>query len=86
VINRVIIVSPYIVYGLFCRRLCRDLRSLQIEEKTKVIPETGWSELGQHIAAHETYMQKTGIVFGHGRLTIFNAAHKELKKVDKDVC
>jgi DNA recombination protein RmuC len=42
------------------------------------------AELGQHIQAHETYMQKLGASLGT-TVNHYNAAHRELKKVDKDV-
>ncbi len=41
-------------------------------------------ELGKHIAAHESFMQKLGNSLGT-TVGHFNNAHKELKKMDKDV-
>jgi DNA recombination protein RmuC len=80
--KRVIIVSPT-SFMAYLQTVMQGLRSLQIEEKTKVIQKRV-SELGQHIAAHETYMQKLGSSLGT-TVNHFNAAHKELKKIDKDV-
>jgi DNA recombination protein RmuC len=67
----------------YLQTVLQGLRSLQIEEKTKEIQKRV-SDLGQHIAAHEAYMQKLGASLGT-TVNHYNAAHKELKKVDKDV-
>ncbi len=80
--KRVIIVSPT-SFMAYLQTVLQGLRSLQIEEKAKDIQKRV-GELGQHIAAHETYMQKLGSSLGT-TVNHFNAAHKELKKVDKDV-
>lgn len=80
--KRVIIVSPT-SFMAYLQTVIQGLRSLQIEEKTKVIQKRV-GELGQHLIAHETYMQKLGNSLGT-TVNHFNAAHKELKKVDKDV-
>jgi DNA recombination protein RmuC len=80
--KRVIIVSPT-SFMAYLQTVLQGLRSLQIEEKTKDIQKRV-GELGQHIVAHETYMQKLGASLGT-TVNHFNAAHKELKKVDKDV-
>jgi DNA recombination protein RmuC len=80
--KRVIIVSPT-SFMAYLQTVLQGLRSLQIEEKTKDIQKRV-GELGTHIAAHETYMQKLGNSLGT-TVNHYNAAHKELKKVDKDV-
>lgn len=80
--KRVIIVSPT-SFMAYLQTVIQGLRSLQIEEKAKDIQKRV-GELGQHIAAHETYMQKLGSALGT-TVNHFNAAHRELKKVDKDV-
>jgi DNA recombination protein RmuC len=80
--KRVIIVSPT-SFMAYLQTVIQGLRSLQIEEKAKDIQKRV-GELGQHIQAHETYMQKLGNALGT-TVNHFNAAHKELKKVDKDV-
>ncbi len=80
--KRVIIVSPT-SFMAYLQTVLQGLRSLQIEEKAKDIQKRV-GELGQHIAAHETYMQKLGAALGT-TVNHFNAAHRELKKVDKDV-
>jgi DNA recombination protein RmuC len=80
--KHVIIVSPT-SFMAYLQTVMQGLRGMQIEEQTKVIQQRV-GELGRHIAAHETFMQKLGnslgVTVGH-----FNNAHKELKKIDKDV-
>ncbi len=56
---------------------------MQIEGQAKEIQKRV-GELGKHIAAHETFMQKLGGSLGT-TVNHFNSAHKELKKMDKDV-
>ena len=80
--KRVIIVSPT-SFMAYLQTVIQGLRSLQIEEKTKEIQKRV-GELGVHLNAHETYMQKLGNSLGT-TVNHFNAAHKELKKFDKDV-
>jgi DNA recombination protein RmuC len=80
--KHVIIVSPT-SFMAYLQTVIQGLRSLQIEERTKDIQKRV-GELGQHLIAHETYMQKLGNSLGT-TVNHFNAAHKELKKVDKDV-
>lgn len=80
--KRVIIVSPT-SFMAYLQTVIQGLRSLQIEEQTKEIQKRV-GELGQHLIAHETFMQKLGSSLGT-TVNHFNAAHKELKKVDKDV-
>lgn len=80
--KKVIIVSPT-SFMAYLQTVMQGLRSLQIEEQAKEI-QLRVGQLGQHLVAHETYMQKLGnslgVTVGH-----FNTAHRELKKVDKDV-
>jgi len=80
--RRVVIVSPT-SFMAYLQTVIQGLRSLQIEEKAKDIQKRV-GELGQHISAHEAYMQKLGNSLGT-TVNHFNAAHRELKKVDKDV-
>lgn len=80
--KKVIIVSPTTLLA-YLQTVMQGLRSLQIEEQAKEIQKRV-GDLGKHIAAHEGYMQKLG---GSLSTTVnhFNTAHKELKKMDKDV-
>jgi DNA recombination protein RmuC len=80
--KKVIIVSPT-SFMAYLQTVLQGLRGLQIEEQAKEI-QLRVGRLGNHIAAYETYMQKLGsslgVTVGH-----YNTAHKELKKIDKDV-
>lgn len=80
--KNVIIVSPT-TFMAYLQTVLQGLRSLQIEEQAKEI-QTRVGELGRHIAAHETFMQKLGSSLGT-TVNHYNNAHKELKKIDKDV-
>ena len=80
--KNVIIVSPT-SFMAYLQTVLQGLRSLQIEENAKEIQQRV-GELGRHISSYETFMQKVGsslgVTVGH-----YNTAHKELKKIDKDV-
>lgn len=78
----VIIVSPT-TFMAYLQTVLQGLRALQIEEQAKDI-QVRVGELGRHIAAYETLMQKLGGSLGT-TVNHFNNAHKELKKIDKDV-
>lgn len=80
--KRVIIVSPT-SFMAYLQTVLQGLRSLQIEEKAKDIQKRV-GELGRHIAAHETYMQKLGATLGT-TVSHYNNAHKSLAHIDKDV-
>ena len=80
--KNVIIVSPT-TFMAYLQTVMQGLRALQIEEQTKVI-QTRVGELGRHIAMYDTYMQKLGNALGT-TVNHYNTAHKELKKIDKDV-
>lgn len=80
--KRVIIVSPT-SFMAYLQTVLQGLRSLQIEEQAKEI-QARVVQLGQHLSAYDVYMQKLGNSLGT-TVGHFNAAHKELKKVDKDV-
>lgn len=80
--KNVIIVSPT-SFMAYLQTVMQGLRSLQIEERAKEI-QKGVGMLGRHIAGFEQYMQKLGSSLGT-TVNHFNFAHKELKKIDKDV-
>lgn len=80
--KNVIIVSPT-TFMAYLQTVLQGLRSLQIEEQAKDI-QTRVGELGRHIASYETFMQKLGGSLGT-TVNHYNNAHKELKKIDKDV-
>jgi len=80
--KNVIIVSPT-TFMAYLQTVLQGLRALQIEEQAKEI-QIRVGELGRHLTSHEKLMQKLGNSLGTS-VNHFNAAHKELKKVDKDV-
>ncbi len=80
--KHVIIVSPT-SFMAYLQTVMQGLRSLQIEEQAKEIQKRV-GELGRHIGAYEGFMQKLGGSLGT-TVNHYNNAHKELKKIDKDV-
>lgn len=80
--KKVIIVSPT-SFLAYLQTVMQGLRSLQIEEQAKEI-SIRVGELGKHMSGFEMMMQKLGSSLG-ATVNHFNRAHKELKKVDKDV-
>jgi DNA recombination protein RmuC len=80
--KHVVIVSPT-SFMAYLQTVLQGLRSLQIEEKAQEI-QIRVGELGRHISTYEELMQKLGNSLGTS-VSHFNTAHKELKKVDKDV-
>lgn len=80
--KHVIIVSPT-SFMAYLQTVLQGLRSLQIEEQAKEIQKRV-GELGRHIGAYESLMQKLGGSLGT-TVNHYNNAHKELKKIDKDV-
>lgn len=80
--KHVIIVSPT-SFMAYLQTVMQGLRSLQIEEQAKDI-RVRVGQLGRHIGAYETYMQKLGASLGT-TVNHFNTAHKELGKIDKDI-
>ncbi|MFA5821410.1 MAG: DNA recombination protein RmuC [Candidatus Gracilibacteria bacterium] len=80
--HHVLIVSPT-SFLAYLQTVLQGLNALHIEEKAvEIIKRVG--ELGRHITAYETYMERVG---GNLSTTVnsYNAAYKELKKIDKDV-
>ena len=80
--KNVLIVSPT-SFLAFLQTVLQGLKALQIEESAKEIQKRV-GELGNHIQKYETYMTKLGNTLGTA-VNHYNTAHKELKKVDKDV-
>ena len=80
--KHVIIVSPT-SFMAYLQTVLQGLRSLQIEEQAKEI-QIRVGQLGRHIGAYEVFMQKLGSSLGT-TVGHYNNAHKELKKIDKDV-
>jgi DNA recombination protein RmuC len=80
--KKVIIVSPT-TFMAYLQTVMQGLRALQIEEQAKEIQQRV-GELGRHIATYEQFMQRLGGSLGT-TVNHYNNAHKELKKIDKDV-
>lgn len=80
--KKVIIVSPTTLLA-YLQTVLQGLKSLQIEQQAKDIQKRV-GELGKHIAAHESYMQKLGNTLGT-TVNHYNAAHKSLGRIDKEV-
>ncbi len=80
--KHVIIVSPT-SFMAYLQTVLQGLKSLQIEEQAKDIQKRV-GELGRHIGSYDTFMQKLGNSLGT-TVNHYNAAHKELKKIDKDI-
>ncbi len=80
--KKVIIVSPT-TFMAYLQTVLQGLRSLQIEEQAKEIQKRV-GLLGRHIKSYEQFMHKLGNSLGT-TVNHYNNAHKELKKIDKDV-
>ncbi len=80
--RRVIIVSPT-SFMAYLQTVLQGLRSLQIEKQAKDI-QARVGQLSRHISVYEQLMQKLGGSLGT-TVNHFNNAHKELKKIDKDI-
>jgi len=80
--KKVIIVSPT-SFLAYLQTVLQGLRSLEIEgQATEIIKRVG--ELGRHVGNYESFMKKLGVSLGT-TVSHYNTAHKELKKIDKDV-
>ncbi len=80
--KHVVIVSPT-SFMAYLQTVLQGLRSLQIEEQAKEI-QVRVGQLGRHLQSYDQFMQKLGNSLGT-TVGHFNNAHKELKKVDKDI-
>lgn len=80
--KKVIIVSPT-TFAAYLQTVMQGLRSLKIEERAKEI-EKRVGLLGKHISSYEQFMNKLGNSLST-TVNHYNTAHKELKKIDKDV-
>ncbi len=80
--DKVIIVSPT-SFLAYLQTVLQGLKALQIEEQAKDIQKRV-GDLGKHLKGYETYMQKMGNALAT-TVNHYNAAGKELGKIDKDV-
>jgi DNA recombination protein RmuC len=79
---KVLITSPT-SFLAYLQTVMQGLRALQIEEQAQVIMKRV-GDLGRHVGAYDTYMQKLGNSLT-STVNAYNTAHKELGKIDKDV-
>jgi DNA recombination protein RmuC len=80
--KKVIIVSPT-SFLAYLQTVLQGLRALEIEEGAKEIRKNV-EQLGKHLNVYNEYYQKVGASLST-TVNHYNAAGKELKKVDKDV-
>lgn len=80
--KHVIIVSPT-NFLAYLQTVLQGLRAFKIEENAKEI-RMNVEKLGKHIVAYEEYFKKLGNNLGT-TVNSYNAAYKELGKIDKDV-
>ncbi|MBI3115333.1 MAG: DNA recombination protein RmuC [Candidatus Kerfeldbacteria bacterium] len=80
--KRVLIVSPT-TFLAYLQTVLQGLRALQIEQSALEIRKRV-EQLAKHLGSYDTYMQKLGNNLGT-TVSMYNAAYKEFKKVDKDV-
>ncbi|MEN9649497.1 MAG: hypothetical protein RL094_464 [Candidatus Parcubacteria bacterium] len=80
--KRVIIVSPT-SFLAYLQTVLQGLKAMQIEESAKEIRQRV-EELGKHLGAYDQFMNSLGSSLGT-TVNHYNKAHKELKKIDKDV-
>lgn len=80
--KKVIIVSPT-TFAAYLQTVLQGLRAMKIEESAMSIRKNV-EKLHKHIKAFDSYMQKLGNSMGT-TVNHYNAAYKELGKIDKDV-
>ncbi len=80
--KKVIIVSPT-SFLAYLQTVLQGLKSLQIEEQAKEIQKRV-IDLGRHLKSYEDYMEKLGVTI-QTSVNHYNAATRELGKIDKDV-
>ncbi|MEX0918711.1 MAG: DNA recombination protein RmuC [Candidatus Paceibacterota bacterium] len=80
--KNVIVVSPT-TFAAYLQSVIYGFRAFKIEEGAKEIRQRV-GELGKHLAAYDQFMAKLGNSLGT-TVNHYNTAHKELKKIDKDV-
>lgn len=80
--RKVIIVSPTTFYA-YLQSVLYGFKAFKIEESAKHIQKKV-EDLSRHLEVYEEYMKKVGVTLGT-TVNHYNAAYKELKKIDKDV-
>ncbi len=79
---KVIIVSPT-SFLAYLQTVMQGLKAMQIEKQAEEIQKRV-GELGKHIGSYEEFYKKLGTALGT-TVSHYNAAYKELGKIDKDV-
>ncbi len=80
--KKVVIVSPT-TFAAYLQSVLYGFKAFKIEETAKdIIKRVG--ELGKHLSAYDSHMQKLGNSLGT-TVNHYSTAYKELKKIDKDV-
>ena len=79
---RVIIVSPT-SFLAYLQTVLQGLKALQIEESAKEIKKRV-EDLGRHLSKYDEHYKKLGVSLGT-TVNHYNAAYKELGKIDKDI-
>lgn len=80
--KKVIIVSPT-TFAAYLQSVLYGFKAFKIEETAKDIIKRV-NELGKHLKAYEDYVNRLGTALGT-TVNHYNAAYKELGKVDKDI-
>ncbi len=80
--KKVIIVSPT-TFAAYLQSVLYGFKAFKIEETAKDIIKRV-NELGKHLKAYEDYVERLGNALGT-TVNHYNAAYKELGKVDKDI-
>jgi DNA recombination protein RmuC len=80
--KNVIIVSPT-TFAAYLQSVLYGFRAFKVEESAKEI-QKNVEKLTRHLAAYNEYFNKLGISLGT-TVNHYNAAHKELGKIDRDV-
>lgn len=80
--KKVIIVSPT-TFAAYLQSVLYGLKAFKVEENVKKI-EGNVTQLMKHLGAYEEYFKKMGTTLSTV-VNHYNAADKELKKIDKDV-
>jgi DNA recombination protein RmuC len=80
--KKVMVVSPT-TFLAYLQTVLQGMKAVQIEEAAQKIG-IRVGELGKHLQAYQTYMDRLGKNLGT-TVGAYNAASKEFKKVDKDV-
>ncbi len=80
--KHVIIVSPT-TFSAYLQTVLQGLKAIEMEKNVQeIVKRVG--DLGKHLNAYQTYMQKLGNNLGT-TVNMYNSASAEFKKIDKDV-